>query len=86
METTTTSSVLRIGRLQFTVETTAPTGDCPGSYVLTGVRGARYRTMRNVHHGWMFLVDAGGRGRFGIVTNLASVRLSDANGALEVVS
>lgn len=77
-------STIQIGRRSFTVSEVLPTGDhgMP-RYVFTGVRGAKYTTMRNVHQTHiMFLIHAE-RG-FGMVSEFESVRLSDATGALVV--
>ena len=87
---TTTDAVpatLTIGRLEFTVEVIDATADLGRPcYRLTGKRGAKYLTMRNVHRGWMFLVHApGGRG-FGMVSSLAHVQLRDDRGTLEAAS
>lgn len=52
-------------------------------YVLSGPRGARYFTMRNVHRpAMMFICDDRG---FGPVTSLQGLWLTDKNGSLESV-
>lgn len=76
---------VRIGRLSFRVTVVDGKTDCGRPvYELTGVRGAKYRTMRNVHGGWMFLIHAGTRG-FGMASAMRGVRLSDAGGALAIL-
>ena len=87
---TTTDAVpatLTIGRLEFTVEVIDATADLGRPcYRLTGKRGAKYLTMRNVHRGWMFIVHAPGGRHFGPVKSLWSVWLRDDRGTLEVKS
>ena len=85
MNTTTAAPAIQTGRLRFTVETIDAKADCDRPcYRLTGDRGARYRTMRNVHSGRMFLIHEDRRS--GIVRAFASVRLCDAKGGLNVVT
>ena len=78
-------STLQIGRRSFVVSEVIETGDLNRPrYILSGPRGARYSTMRNVHNqDVMFLVHDGGRG-FGLVTAFAGVQLRDGQGGLEV--
>jgi hypothetical protein len=87
---TTTSTVpatLTIGHLSFTVELIDATADngrpC---YRLTGKRGAKYQTMRNVRHGHMYIVHAFDSRSFGMVSGLERTILSDDGGTLRVVS
>ena len=78
---------LKIGNREFAVEKVeAPLKDGRSVplYILTGKRGARYGTMRNMQRPEvMFLVHAGTG--FGIPAGFESVRLTDRNGMLEVV-
>lgn len=67
----------------FTVERVAETRDEKGyRYKLTGVRGAKYSTMRNVNHkDMMFLINERG---FGIAKTIDGVWLSDKDGKLTI--
>lgn len=70
---------IKIGAREFQV---TKTGD---GYLLTGKRGASYRTMRNVHRPeFMFLVHA--TKGFGIPAGFEQVGLTDRAGVLEVLS
>lgn len=78
------SSTLVIRGRTYTVEPIANSDDArERSYHLVGVRGARYRTIRNAHTPHlMFLVSAR---KFGQSSVTEGVWLSDADGALKVV-
>lgn len=74
-----------IGRRVFTVTEQSDAKHGP-IFIMKGVRGATYGTVRNVNRPWMmFLVHAGtGRG-FGIPAGYEGVWLTDRNGSLEVL-
>jgi hypothetical protein len=76
-------STIRIGKREFTVTTRANAREGV-QYILTGKRGAKYATCRNVNHTHMMFV-CNERG-FGITSGFEGVWLSDADGSLKVVS
>jgi hypothetical protein len=75
-------ATITIGRLTYTVTTkTAKNGDTV--YLLEGIRGALYSTVRNVHTpSKVFLIGAGKRLRGPM--GKRTVWLTDASGSLEV--
>ena len=73
-------STIRVNGRQFDVTLM---GDKESNYYLTGARGAKYRTMRNVNTpDLMFLVSARGASRG---TPMKGVWLSDKGGTLRQV-
>lgn len=73
---------ITINGKQFSVEVGNNDRDGQTSYTLTGKRGAKYGTVRNVNHPeLMFMINLRG---FGMAVGFEGVWMTDRNGQLEV--